>query len=112
MPNGPCDMIVPGGFSPNGDGINDEWVVALPDCSDSAPVLKSFDVYNRWGHLVWQPEIEITEGSVAKLVSWDGKSNQGVRFGGDTVVPSGTYFYSIQLNDGEAPLIGYITIGK
>jgi gliding motility-associated-like protein len=55
---------VPTGFSPNGDGINDEFTPTLMDAFDY-----TFAVYNRWGSLVFFSN-EIGSG-------WDGNDKNG-----------------------------------
>ena len=56
-----CEIYVPGGFSPNGDGMND---VLFPELVGIAQ-LKSFKVFDRWGQLMFQTNIP-GQG-------WDGK---------------------------------------
>ncbi len=48
-----CDIYVPGGFSPNGDGMND---VLFPELVGIAQ-LKSFKVFDRWGQMMFQTNI-------------------------------------------------------
>jgi gliding motility-associated-like protein len=55
---------LPTGFSPNGDGINDEFIPILMDAFDY-----TFAVYNRWGSLVFFSN-EIGSG-------WDGNDKNG-----------------------------------
>lgn len=56
MSNG-CQLAIPTAFSPNGDGINDQFR-AISFC----PVGRfSMHVYNRWGELVYESD-DITEG--------------------------------------------------
>ncbi|MEO8067162.1 MAG: gliding motility-associated C-terminal domain-containing protein, partial [Flavobacteriales bacterium] len=78
------EIVIPTGFSPNGDGVNDAWQIDLidrfPDCT--------VEIYNRWGELLF--------ASVGYAEQWDGKYN-----GGD--VPIGTYYYAIELNDPDFP---------
>ncbi|TPE42586.1 T9SS type B sorting domain-containing protein [Pontibacter mangrovi] len=86
------DIDIPNGFTPNGDGRNDTWVLKnlarlYPNCSVS--------VYNRWGSPVF------TSKGYAK--PWDGTYN-GKR------LPDGTYYCIIELGDGSAPIKSSITI--
>ncbi|MBS1523447.1 MAG: gliding motility-associated C-terminal domain-containing protein [Bacteroidetes bacterium] len=85
-------VVIPNAFTPNGDGINDFWniksIEAYPKCIVS--------VYSRYGTLVYQ--------SKGYPRSWDGTS-------GGTPVPTGTYYYIINLNEGDSkPLTGYIAV--
>jgi gliding motility-associated-like protein len=78
----------PVAFSPNGDGINDEWVVGAverPDCS-----LNVFDVRGR----------RVFEG---KGRNWDGTSQGG------QAVPDGTYYYVFGCPS-EKPITGNVLI--
>jgi gliding motility-associated-like protein len=60
-------------------------------------------ILNRWGNVVFEKDnYENT---------WDGKSMQGIRFGGDDL-PDGTYFYLLDLGNGEKPYTGFIYISK
>lgn len=72
-------IIIPNGFSPNGDGTNDTWEIDFlsyfPDCQ--------VEVYNRWGQMLFI--------SVGYEIPWDGKYE-------DKEVPIGTYYYVINLN--------------
>lgn len=69
-------------FTPNGDGINDDWVIsrieAFPQC-----IVQIFD---RWGQLVLK--------SVGYPIPWDGKRN-------GKPLTAGNYYYVIDLNDDE-----------
>ncbi|MBK9193722.1 MAG: gliding motility-associated C-terminal domain-containing protein [Flavobacteriales bacterium] len=78
------EIVIPTGFSPNGDGVNDGWQIDLierfPDCT--------VEIYNRWGELLF--------ASVGYAEQWDGTYNGGE-------VPIGTYYYAIELNDPDFP---------
>lgn len=75
-------------FTPNGDGINDTWVVknlsAYEDCMD--------DIFNRYGQKVYT--------SVGySQAGWDGR-----RGGSD--LPEGVYYYIINPQHGQKVLSG------
>jgi len=80
-------------FTPNGDGINDYWIIPNIENYPGAIV----KVYNRWGH-----EILAVKGYNN---DWNGsyKSNR-------EKLPPGSYMYVIDLADGSAPLHGWIFI--
>jgi gliding motility-associated-like protein len=82
----PCDVIVPEGFSPNGDGIGDVFVIDNPNNS-----MIDLRVFNRWGNLVYQSDNYQND--------WDGRANQGIVIGDQ--VPDGTYYYIIRVNGTE-----------
>lgn len=65
-------------FTPNGDGINDRWLLTTSDqCTRNITV----NVYNRYGHLVYSnPNYTNT---------WEGTIN-------GKPLPDGTYYYSVK----------------
>ncbi len=87
------EVKVPSGFTPNGDGHNDTWVL------DFATLFPDLDVqvFSRWGEPLFR--------SVGYAVPWDGK------YDGKTV-PMGTYYYVIELHDPRFPdaLTGPLTV--
>ncbi|WP_029277763.1 tandem-95 repeat protein [Pedobacter borealis] len=89
--------FIPGGFSPNGDGVNDKFVI-----ENTEGKRISLEVFNRWGNRVYR--------SVDYKNDWDGRSNEGIRVGGDDL-PEGTYFYIVIL-DGKDKYVGNITIKR
>lgn len=82
----------PDGITPNGDGINDTWVIDNIDLFDDAIV----EVYNRWGQMLFQSPRGYPE-------PWDG------RYKGEDL-PVGTYYYVIYSDNFEDPFTGPITI--
>ena len=87
------DLTVFSGFSPNGDGINDTFVIlgieAFPD--------NEVTIFNRWGNEVYYQKGYKNE------VGWDGTWN-------GNLVPDGTYFYVIDKGDGSKPISGYVQL--
>ena len=88
-------ISVPNTLTPNNDGFNDVWKIGRIENYPGAEVI----VYDRWGQQVFRT-IGYTNSK-----RWDG-SNNGKR------LPSGTYFYSIDLKSGSKnnSFIGPITI--
>jgi gliding motility-associated-like protein len=82
---------VPNAFSPNGDGINDRWVLSNLAEYPNATV----EVFNRYGQRVYY--------SVGYNTPWDGTWKE-------KLLPLATYYYIIKLKNGFAPLTGYVTI--
>ena len=79
-----CPVEPSQAVSPNGDGINDIFhIVGLYNIH----VNHTLKIYNRYGTTVF-------EGNNSK--KWDGTSNIGT---GSGLLPVGTYFYAIELND-------------
>jgi gliding motility-associated-like protein len=89
------DVTVFTGFSPNGDGINDGWV--LPDIEGTNNKVSIFD---RWGSLVRS----FTNYDNVNIF-WDGTNRAGV------LLPSGTYFYSIEV-EGKQAKKGWVEITR
>ena len=81
----PVEIYIPNAFSPNDDGFNDLFTI-FP--SDPRVVINNFQVYNRWGGLVYESE--------SNDATWDGKAN-GEPLGSGIFV----YFVQIQLPNGE-----------
>ena len=79
------EPTTPLGFSPNGDGINDEWKIAN---IENYPENEVF-IYNRWGGLVFRIRSYDNNQNVFK-----GIANQGTELGGNEL-PEGTYFYQV-----------------
>lgn len=86
-------VVVPNSFSPNGDGINDLWVI--PNLAEYPGM--TVEVYNRYGQMVYQ--------SVGYGRPWDGTAK-------GQALPFATYYYIITLKNGYAPLTGTVTIVK
>lgn len=85
----PKDAFILEGFSPNGDGINDLFII---DLTDKALTI-NLQIYNRWGGLVYAQE--------EYQNNWDGTANQGINPTGRTGLPDGTYFYIVRLSNGK-----------
>jgi gliding motility-associated-like protein len=98
----PCDLVIPQGFSPNGDGINDifeiKGITAYPN--------NSVNIFNRWGNIVYKAAAYDNTS-----VSWDG-TNKGDLSTGTGPLPEGTYFYVIDLGDGSAVRSGYVFVNR
>ncbi|MDT0557069.1 gliding motility-associated C-terminal domain-containing protein [Ichthyenterobacterium sp. W332] len=81
-----CPPTVPQGFSPNLDSKNDWFnIQGLYDIFEEHQLL----IFNRYGVLIF-------EGDNSK--PWLGKTNRGLNHRGE-LVPVGTYFYILKLND-------------
>jgi large repetitive protein len=91
-----CFLAV-NGFSPDGDGLNETFVVlGLENYLDNHLV-----IVNRWGNTVFE-----TEGYDN---TWDGSlKTNGAHFGNK--VPPGTYFYQLYITLLERTLSGFVTI--
>ncbi len=83
---------VPNSFTPNGDGINDQWQIRDIEMYPNAVV----KVFNKWGRLVFESPRGYTRW-------WDGTFN-------GNPLPSDTYYYVLDLGSGRLPKSGPITI--
>jgi gliding motility-associated-like protein len=91
---------VPGGFSPNGDGNNDVFVIkGLEFYPDNELV-----IFNRWGD-------EIYKAAPYKN-DWSGQSQgKGLTLYGNELV-EGTYFYILTLDKNTPPMKGYVELKR
>ena len=86
------DICIPNYFTPNGDGINDQWG---PDCTINYKNL-TYTVFDRYGRTI----------ATYKLgQKWDGKYN-------GTELTSGDYWYVLKLNDPKdnRKFVGHFTL--
>src|SRR5690554_1727551 len=94
------DLVIPDGFSPNGDGINDYFEIL--NIRTLYPDYK-IEIYNRYGNVLFKGD--------ASKPDWDGTSSSAL-FGDDTV-PVGVYFFIIKFNDGQRePLQGRLYLSR
>lgn len=84
-------LFIPNAFSPNGDGVNDTWVI------QAVRALSGFDltVYDRTGTQIFQTNNYNKH--------WDGTYN-------GRLLPLGTYYYLIDFRDGLPKQKGYVTL--
>jgi gliding motility-associated-like protein len=87
-------LVVPNAFSPNGDGINDLWIIKHISEYNNAEV----SVFNRYGSTVF-----FRKGVYRP---WDGTYNKG------NILPPGTYYYLIDLKNGQQKYVGWLLIIK
>ncbi len=96
---GDGSLVIPQGFSPNGDGVNDLFVIrgigAYPD--------NNLNILNRWGNVIYKMK--------GYDNTWNGKSSEGLKFGSDDL-PEGTYFYILDLGNGDKPYKGFIYLNR
>lgn len=85
-------IYFPNAFSPNGDGINDNWRIPYAAHLPGATV----KIFNRYGSLIYQTQ-------KGEDVDWDGTYN-GVQ------QPVGTYVYLVQVETGGVYQKGTITL--
>ncbi len=89
-----CPVSVHNAFSPNGDGLNETFVI---DGIENYPNNHVY-IFNRYGQQVWEKQ-----GYNNTTVAWDGKTKEGKE------LFAGTYFYIIEI-DTKKPMKGWVEI--
>ncbi len=84
------EIFIPNAFSPNGDGINEEFVLSGNACNPN----DYLRIFNRWGEIVFETRSPFTE-------FWDG-TNNGEKPKEDV--------YTYILNTGKESRRGYLTL--
>jgi gliding motility-associated-like protein len=86
------DLVIPNSFSPNGDGINDKWVLKNVEQYKNCGI----EIFNRYGQQIFK--------SNGYLKPWDGTIN-------GKPLPVGTYYYILNTGVANADILkGSITI--
>ncbi|HRJ31456.1 MAG TPA: HYR domain-containing protein [Cyclobacteriaceae bacterium] len=86
---GSFEIEIPKVITPNGDNANDTWVIKNIQYSSS----NSVTVFDRWGSVIYQ-----ATGYNNDSVVWAGQNKS------NTLVPTGTYFYIIDVISGNKKL--------
>ena len=96
-----CTLIirVPKGFSPNGDGANDLFIIPGLDEYPN----NSITIFNRWGNKIFE--------AAPYENNWGGKSENGATVG-EGALPEGTYFFLLELSPDEKPIKSYIYLKR
>ena len=84
-------LFIAGAITPNGDGVNDRWVVGGLEFFPQSEV----EVFNRWGQLLFRSKPGTTW--------WDGTFN-------GALLPASDYYYVITVFPGAAPITGTVTL--
>ncbi|WP_165823834.1 HYR domain-containing protein [Pseudochryseolinea flava] len=96
------DLHIPEGFSPDGDGLNENWILTGIEKYKTNEV----NIFNRWGNCVYS-----VKGYNNQTLVFNGNANRLSALGADNL-PDGTYFYSITLNDSSTPIKGFIVLKR
>jgi gliding motility-associated-like protein len=88
--NSQCFFIATG-ITPNGDGVNDTWVLGgfeyYPECK--------VNVFNRWGQVVFT--------SIGYGAPWDGRYN-------GELLPVADYYFTIDYSEEKEVIMGTVTL--
>ncbi|MEM7163530.1 MAG: gliding motility-associated C-terminal domain-containing protein, partial [Bacteroidota bacterium] len=94
---GPDEIIIPGGISPNGDGLNDALIIegidGFPD--------NTLQIFNRWGNLVYE-RVGYNNSN-----PWDGQND-----GNDNILPDGTYYLILLIPDANIEFNEYVELRR
>jgi gliding motility-associated-like protein len=85
-------LAIPNAFSPNGDGINDKWVIQSLESYPNSII----QVFDRYGRIVFT-------APTGTNIAWDGTYK-------GTALPTGTYYYVIDPRNGRPATSGSVTI--
>jgi gliding motility-associated-like protein len=89
------DFFIPNAFSPDGDGINDRFEISGLEAFDNV----SLQVFDRYGLKVYSSQNYGENGNF-----WRGRDEEG------NELPQGTYYYVLDLNDGDEPFRSFVHI--
>jgi gliding motility-associated-like protein len=89
------NVSIPNGFSPDGDGINDNFeIIDITQFPNNKLM-----IFNRWGNTVYEAQPYNND--------WNGVNMDG------EPLPDGTYFYVLEINDGTTPpYTGFVVIHR
>jgi len=94
---GPDEIVIPGGISPNGDGLNDGLIIlgleAFPN--------NSLQIFNRWGNIVFE------RNGYNNSDPWNGQSDSS-----SNILPDGTYFLVLVIPDANLEFNEYIELRR
>ena len=90
----PSDLVLPTGYTPNGDGHNDAFII---QGLESYPH-NTLVVLNRWGNVVYD--------RLNYSNDWVGENGHGQQ------LPDGTYFVILNVNDGQRTLQTYVDLRR
>ena len=95
-----CVPVIPEGISPDGNGMNDAWVIEGLEYYPNHEVW----IFNRWGHKVFESEDYKND--------WRGTNDFDIAIANKNL-PEGTYFYIFDTGvEGQEVLKGYIYLTR
>lgn len=78
-------IVIHNVITPNGDGVNDVWII---DCIEDFPD-NNVEIFNRWGD-----RVNVFENYDNSTRVWKGTNEKG------ELLPDGTYFYILKIRNG------------
>jgi gliding motility-associated-like protein len=94
------DIIIPDGFSPNGDMVNDDFFIR--NLRELFPKF-TLEIFNRYGSVLYKGNINSP--------NWDGTATENSV--GNSKAPTGVYFYILKFNDGDKnPIQGRVYLNR
>lgn len=87
----PCALIIPDVFTVNGDQVNDFFEIGNIEAFETNKVT----IFNRWGNIVFE-----ADGYDNDDVRWEGQNTADLS-AGNGLLPEGTYFYVIEVGEGQ-----------
>jgi gliding motility-associated-like protein len=94
------EIIVFNALSPNGDGINDTFIIQYIELIPET-LNNKVSIYNRWGDVVFEVENYDNVNRVFRGQNMNGND-----------LPSGTYFYKIEFRSGRPTQTGFISLKR
>ena len=93
-------LSIPNAFSPNNDGVNENWIIqGLAQFPEH-----QLTIYSRWETVILKESPYKNDWSGEIRTSYSNSKGQNV--------PEGTYFYILELGNGEPPIKGFIYLKK
>lgn len=94
----PDCIVVPEGFTPNSDGRNDTFEIRCIDLYPESELV----IVNRYGSTVYK--------ATNYQNDWDGTPTHGLLHNSDKKLPTGTYYWKLDLKDGSQARVGWLYI--
>ncbi|MFN5371542.1 MAG: Ig-like domain-containing protein [Bacteroidia bacterium] len=92
------EIVVPKGYSPNGDGTADFFVIENLNGRNA-----QLQIFNRWGQMVYESD--------AYQNDWNGTANKGIVLFGEQL-PEGTYYYLLNIEGEVETRKDFITLWR